>query len=66
MSTHDEREAAMLQWRKLVQADKEELGDFPRFTVHPLVVTEDENESVPHVCSRRNRPGPDFQNQRPV
>ena len=50
MSTHDEREAAMLQWRKLVQADKEELGDFPRFTVHPLVVTEDEKRNLFRMC----------------
>lgn len=50
MSTHDEKEAAMLQWRKLVQTDKKELGDFPRFTVHPLVVTEDEKRNLFRMC----------------
>ena len=50
MSTHDEREAAMLQWRKLVQTDKKELGDLPRFTVHPLVVTEDEKRNLFRMC----------------
>ena len=50
MSTHDEKEAAMLQWRKLVQTDKEELGGFPRVTVHPLVVTEDEKRNLFRMC----------------
>ena len=50
MGTRDERKAAMLQWHKLVQADKEELGDFPRFTVHPLVVTEDEKRNLFRMC----------------
>lgn len=50
MSTRDEKETILQHWHQLVQADKEELGDFPRFTVHPLVVTEDEKRNLFRMC----------------
>ncbi len=50
MSTRDEKETILQHWHQLVQADKEELGNFPRFTVHPLVVTEDEKRNLFRMC----------------
>lgn len=50
MSTRDEKKTILQHWQQLVQVDKEELGDFPRFAVHPLVVTEEEKRNLFRMC----------------
>lgn len=50
MNTRDAKETILQHWHQLVQADKEELGNFPRFAIHPLVVTEDEKRNLFRMC----------------